>query len=245
MKRVKLVIAYDGTNYNGWQIQKNAVTIQQVLEDACQKLFSQEIKLIGASRTDTGVHALGQVAVFDVDTTIPSNRIAYALNTYLPEDIIIQDSQKVRDEFHPRYEAKRKTYEYVIVNQNFMIPQYRHYSYFIPKKLDTKKINQASKYLIGEHDFKAFCSAHSSVKNTIRTICDIKIKEKSPFIRINITGDGFLYNMVRIIVGTLVDIGLSRKLPEEMITIIKDKDRKLAGATAPAKALCLKSIIYD
>jgi tRNA pseudouridine38-40 synthase len=244
MKRIKLTIAYDGTNYCGWQIQNNAVTIQQIIEEACQKLFSREIKLIGASRTDTGVHALGQVATIDVDTTIPSERIAYALNANLPDDIVIQESGEVDCSFHPRYEAKEKTYQYNILNAKAKIPQYRLYHHYVSRTLRTELMEKAADFLIGEHDFKSFCSAHSSVKSTVRTIYDVSIVKEDPFIRLQITGNGFLYNMVRIISGTLIDVGLQRISPEDFLHIIKSKDRSQAGATAPAQGLTLLSIKY-
>ncbi|TCT14099.1 tRNA pseudouridine38-40 synthase [Natranaerovirga pectinivora] len=244
MKRIKLIIAYDGTNYCGWQIQNNAITIQEKIEEACRKLFSQEIKLIGASRTDTGVHAMGQVAVFDVDTTIPCDKIAYALNARLPEDIVIQKSEEVPLEFHPRYDAIKKTYNYLILNQEFILPQHRHYATFISKKLDLGEMKKATKLFIGKKDFNAFCSAHSSVKSTVRTVYDLEVKKEDSFIKIVITGNGFLYNMVRIIAGTLIDIGLHRITIEDLNRIIESKDRANASATAPAKGLTLEKIYY-
>lgn len=244
MKRVKLIISYDGTNYSGWQIQNNAITIQSKIEDACKNLFSQEIKIVGASRTDAGVHALGQVAVFDIDTTIPSDRISYALNNSLPEDIVIQESVEVHKEFHPRYEAIKKTYEYNIVNRQFMLPQHRLYSWFVKKELNVDKMKEACKYFIGEHDFKSFCSVNTQVRSTIRTIYNLEIVKNNPYITIRIEGNGFLYNMVRIITGTLVDVGKGRIEPNLIERIIKDKDRSKAGITAPANGLILTKIEY-
>lgn len=245
MKKIKLIIAYDGINYCGWQIQNNAITVQQKLQEACQKLFSREINCTGASRTDTGVHALGQVAVIEVDTTIPTSRIPYALNAHLPKDIVIVGAEDVPEDFHPRYGAKQKTYVYKIYNGEFPIPQYRHYAYFYGKTLDTAKMHIGAQYLMGSHDFKAFCSAGSSVKSTFREIYHCGVTMEDHLISISITGNGFLYNMVRIIVGTLMDIGLGKKKPEDMKAIIASLNREKAGVTAPARGLTLVNIQYD
>lgn len=242
--RVKLTISYEGTNYCGWQIQKNAVTVEQKVEEACRKLFSREIKLIGASRTDTGVHALGQVVVFEVETSIPVDRIPYAINAQLPNDIVVRDAIVVEDDFHPRYNAINKTYEYRIHNADFPLPQNNRYCYFYHKKLDIIKMREAAGYFVGKHDFKAFCSAGSSVKTTVREIymCEISFEDEVIVIRIN--GNGFLYNMVRIIAGTLIEIGTGKRCPDDIIDIINSKDRSKAGVTAPAKGLTLISINY-
>ncbi len=211
MQKIMLTVAYDGSNYCGWQIQNNAITVQQKIQEACHKLFSREIKCVGASRTDTGVHALGQVAVIEVDTTIPDDRIPYALNSYLPDDIVIVDAKGVLEDFHPRYHAKNKTYVYNIYNGSFPLPQYTRYAYFYSKNLNVGKMQEGAHYLIGRHDFKAFCSAGSSVKSTIREIYHCDVSRKDDCISVTINGNGFLYNMVRIIVGTLLDIGLGKK----------------------------------
>ncbi|TCK93447.1 tRNA pseudouridine38-40 synthase [Natranaerovirga hydrolytica] len=244
MKRIKLTIAYDGQKYSGWQIQNNANTIQAEIEKACQNLFSQEIKVIGASRTDTGVHALGQVATFDIDTSIPDKKIAYALNARLPEDIVVQESKEVHNSFQPRYHAIKKTYHYHIINNEFILPQYRAYNHFVSRKLDINKMQEATKLFIGEKDFKSFCSANSSVKTTIRTIYALEVEQKAPFLTIKVTGNGFLYNMVRIIAGTLIDVGLNRLSIQEVDEIIKSKNRAKASPTAPAKGLTLVKIYY-
>ncbi|GKX28422.1 tRNA pseudouridine synthase A [Vallitalea longa] len=245
MCNIMLVVAYDGTEYCGWQIQKNATTIEQKIIEACQKLFSREIKLVGASRTDTGVHALGQIVLLKVDTTIPIHKIPYAINAYLPDDIVVRDAKIVTNNFHPRYNAKNKTYEYKIYNCNFPLPQYNRYAYFYHKTLDVDKMNEAAKGFIGKHDFKAFCSTGSSAKTTIREIysCDVDIEDE--MITIAINGNGFLYNMVRIIVGTLIEVGRGKMQPEDISDIIESLDRKRAGVTAPAKGLTLVKINYN
>ncbi|MCT4544391.1 MAG: tRNA pseudouridine(38-40) synthase TruA [Vallitalea sp.] len=244
-KKIMLTVAYDGTDYCGWQIQKNAITIEQKLTEACQKLFSREIKLVGASRTDTGVHALGQVVVFEVETSIPIKKIPYAINAYLPKNIVVRDAKIVTHNFHPRYNVNNKTYEYKIYNAEFPLPQFNTYSYFYHKTLDVEKMKEASNYFIGKHDFKAFCSTGSSVKTTIREIYGCSVILEDDLIIIRITGNGFLYNMVRIIVGTLIEIGIGKKKPIDIIDIINSKDRKKAGVTAPAKGLTLKEIVYE
>ncbi|WP_058485934.1 tRNA pseudouridine(38-40) synthase TruA [Defluviitalea phaphyphila] len=244
MKNILLTISYDGTNYNGWQRQPNGIGIQQKIEEACKKIFKQDITVIGASRTDRGVHALGQRALIKVDTTIPLDRIPYALNSALPEDIIINNAEEVEENFHPRYSVKQKIYQYKILNKKFKIPQYRNISVHIPKKLDLNLMNKGAKYFIGTHDFISFCSTGSSVKTTIRTIYDAKVLKKDSFIIFEVKGNGFLYNMVRIMAGTLIEIGMGKKEPSDIEKIILSKDRNLAGKTAPPQGLTLVEILY-
>ena len=205
--RVMLRVAYDGTGYSGWQKQPNAITVEEVLCKACKNLFARDIDIIGASRTDAGVHSYGNVAVFDVDTRIPAEKISYALNQRLPEDIRIQLSEEVEPDFHPRYCDSEKTYEYRILNRKFPVPTERLYSYFYHYKLDVDKMREAAAYLVGEHDFKSFCSVHTQAETTIRTIYQLEVEETGAEIRIRVCGNGFLYNMVRIIAGTLIEAG--------------------------------------
>lgn len=244
MKRIKLVVAYDGTNYHGWQIQPNEVSVEQILNEALAKLTGEDIKVIGASRTDAGVHALGNVAVFDTESKIPGEKFSYALNQRLPEEIRIQSSSEVAIDFHPRHCECRKTYRYCILNSEFPVPTERLYSHFIYYDLDLKAMRQAAQYLIGEHDFKSFCSTKTSVTDTVRTIYDLKITKEGPKISIMVKGNGFLYNMVRIIAGTLIEVGLGRKEPNELQQMLQQKDRQIAGPTAPAKGLTLMNIEY-
>lgn len=244
MKRIKLVVAYDGTNYHGWQIQPNEVSVEQILNEALAKLTGEDIKVIGASRTDAGVHALGNVAVFDTESKIPGEKFSYALNQRLPEEIRIQSSSEVAIDFHPRHCECRKTYRYCILNSEFPVPTERLYSHFIYYDLDLKAMRQAAQYLIGEHDFKSFCSTKTSVTDTVRTIYDLKITKEGPKISIMVKGNGFLYNMVRIIAGTLIEVGLGRKEPNELQQMLEQKDRQIAGPTAPAKGLTLMNIEY-
>ena len=244
MKRIKLTIAYDGTNYCGWQIQPNGITVEEVLNKALQKLTGEPIQVIGASRTDSGVHALGNVAVFDSETTIPPERIMMALNQRLPEDIVITRSEEAAPDFHPRYCDCTKTYEYHIINTRIPEPTKRLTNYFVSYELNLDHMREAASYLIGEHDFVSFCNVRTDVENTVRTITALDILQNGNEITIRITGNGFLYNMVRIIVGTLIRVGRGFYGPEKVKEILEAKDRKAAGVTAPAHGLMLKEIQY-
>lgn len=244
MKRVKLTVAYDGTNYCGWQVQPNGITVQEVLNQCLSEFTGENTETIGASRTDAGVHALGNVAVFDTEMRMPGDKFSFALNQRLPEDIRIQKSEEVDADFHPRYVKSQKTYEYRILNCRFPIPTERFYSHFTYIPLDVDKMKEAASYLIGEHDFKSFCGTGAQVKTTVRTVKEIQIEKSGDRITIRITGEGFLYNMVRIIAGTLMDIGGGLYPPEKMKEILEAKDRKKAGPTAPARGLTLMKIQY-
>lgn len=245
MKRIKLTIAYDGTNYCGWQIQPNGITIEEILNKALSKMTGEEILVIGASRTDSGVHAMGNVAVFDTETTIPAEKIAVALNQRLPDDIVITKSEEVPLDFHPRYCNCSKTYEYHIINTRIPIPTKRLTNYFVSYVLDVDKMRQAASYLVGEHDFVSFCNVRTDVGNTVRTITALDILTNGNEVTIRITGNGFLYNMVRIIVGTLIRVGRGFYEPEKVKEILEVKDRKAAGVTAPAHGLMLMEIKYE
>ena len=244
MKRVMLTVAYDGTNYHGWQLQPNVMTIESALNEALSTLLKEDIKVIGASRTDTGVHALGNIAVFDTKTRIPAEKMAYALNQKLPEDIRIQSSKEVSINFHPRHQNSKKTYEYKILNCAFPVPVYRLYSYFTYVPLDIELMQRAAEYLKGEHDFKSFCSVNTVAETTVRTIYDISVEKSGDIISIKVTGSGFLYNMVRIIAGTLMEAGKGKLLPEKMPDILNACDRTKAGPTAPACGLTLLKYEY-
>ncbi len=202
MRRIKLVVAYDGTNYCGWQVQPNGTSIQTVLQAAIEDLVGEKILLTGASRTDSGVHALGQVAVFDTNKdNIADWKFAMAINQRLPKDIVVQSSEVVADDFHPRYCDTQKTYKYKILNRRFALPNERFDSYFVPQKIDYEAMCEASKILIGTHDFHNFCSLKTNVESTVRTIYALDFEKSGDMITMTITGNGFLYNMVRIITG--------------------------------------------
>lgn len=245
MRRIKLVVAYDGTHYHGWQLQPREITIEGVLNEVIHSLTGEVIQVIGASRTDAGVHALGNVAVFDTQSRIPGDKFAYALNQRLPADIVIQDSAEVSADFHPRHQNCRKTYEYTILNRRFPLPEFRDTAYFYHGKLDLEKMQQAAQILIGEHDFAAFCSAGAQVQTTVREIYAIDVSSVSEDqIRIRVQGNGFLYNMVRIIAGTLLEVGKGRISVCDISDIITSCDRSKAGPTAPAQGLRLVEICY-
>lgn len=245
LKRVFLKIAYDGTNYCGWQIQENGMTVEQIINEKLGELLGEEIAVIGASRTDSGVHALGNVAVFDTKTRIPAEKISFALNQRLPADIRIQESKEVAADFHPRHCNSRKTYEYKILNRRFAVPTERLYSHFVYMPLDVEKMKKGAGYIVGEHDFKSFCSSRSQVENTVRTIYKLEIKQEGDMIHMIICGNGFLYNMVRIIAGTLMKVGLNIYPPEHVREIIEARDRSAAGPKAAACGLTLVGIEYD
>ncbi|RGG79563.1 tRNA pseudouridine(38-40) synthase TruA [Clostridium sp. AF17-2] len=245
MKRVKLVVAYDGTNYHGWQVQDNGITIEEVLNRTISELVQEDIKVIGASRTDAGVHACGNVAVFDTESRIPGDKFSFALNQRLPEDIRIQESCEVDADFHPRYADTVKTYEYNILNRRFELPSKRLYAAFCYYPMDIERMNQAAAYLVGEHDFKSFCSAGAQVQTTVRTIYAVNVTKDDDMVHIRITGNGFLYNMVRIIAGTLMQVGTGLMEPEQVKEILEARDRSKAGPTAVAKGLTLVEIRYE
>ena len=244
MKRVKLVVAYDGTNYKGWQVQKNGVTVAEELNRALKDLTGEEIQVHGASRTDAGVHAMGNVAVFDTEARMSADKFVYALNQRLPEDIRVQDSCEVPVDFHPRFQKTVKTYEYRILNRRFPLPAFRLNTYFYYYPLDTERMQRAADYLTGEHDFASFCTSGAQVKTTVRTIYRLDVLREGDLITIRITGNGFLYNMVRIIAGTLIRIGGGEWEPECIPRILEEKNRAAAGPTAPAKGLTLMEIRY-
>jgi len=268
MMRVKITVSYDGTNYVGWQIQKNGLAVEQVINECLSKLLEEEITVIGASRTDSGVHANGNVAVFDTESQIPVEKISYAANQFLPDDIKIVKSEEVSPDFHPRYAACRKTYTYSILNARYNEPTLRLYTGYVYYPLDVEKMREAAEYLIGQHDFVAFSSAGGQQKTTVRTIFSVRISEsplnycpeyethteismrdgvedyKPKIIKIIINGDGFLYNMVRIIAGTLIKVGTGFYPPEHVKEILDSCDRKLSAAKAEASGLTLTGIDY-
>ena len=238
-KRVCLVVAYDGTNYHGWQVQNNAVTIESELNRCLSELLGENIEVIGASRTDAGVHALGNVAVFDTEARMPAEKISYALNQRLPEDIRIQNSGEVAADWHPRHCRSRKTYEYRIYRGQFPMPVKRLYAHFTYHQLDVEAMRRAAVYLEGEHDFRSFCQTGAQVESTVRTIYEVAVEEQGSDLVIRVCGNGFLYNMVRIIVGTLMEVGQGKRTPESMQAVLAAADRTAAGPTAPANGLML------
>ena len=245
MKRIRLFVAYDGTAYHGWQIQPNAVTIESELNRAISDLVGCETMVIGASRTDAGVHSKGNVAVFDSDTKIPAEKIAGAINARLPEDIRIVKSDEVDLDWHPRHQDCRKTYEYRITMGKVQLPTQRLYSHFTYHDIDIEAMKAACGAFIGEHDFASLCAAGSQAESTVRTIYALEVENSLNEVVIRVTGNGFLYNMVRIIAGTLLDVGMGRKKPEDIKTILGSCDRRKAGPTLPAKGLMLIGYEYN
>ena len=286
-----LTVAFDGTDYAGWQIQPNKETIEGVLNRELSRLLNEDIKVIGASRTDSGVHAEGAVCVFDTESRIPGEKFSYAINQTLPMDIRVRASKEVDLDFHPRRVNSRKTYRYRIRHDEFPNPIDARYAHHVYTKLDLEAMEKACEYIKGKHDFKAFCSAHTDVETTVRTVYDVHIdvtpdkkllqmsgimktagraetrpdtcpcgvdegavrvdkasmgkgassgaKIHPEIIDIYVTGNGFLYNMVRIIAGTLIDVGQGKIKPEDIPAILESCDREQAGPTAPAKGLTL------
>lgn len=246
MRRIKLVIAYDGTNYHGWQFQTNGISIEEVLNQALSSLLKEEIAVIGASRTDSGVHALGNVAVFDTESRIPADKICFALNQRLPEDIRVQSSCEVPADWHPRKQNCVKTYEYKIFNRKVDMPVGRLYTYFCYFPINEEAMRQAASYLIGEHDFKSFCTPRTQAEETVRTIYQLSVeRDNADMVTIRVSGSGFLYNMVRIIAGTLLRVGTGLYPPEHVEEILEERNRQAAGPTLPAKGLTLIRLEYE
>lgn len=249
--QILLTVAYDGTNYSGWQRQDNAITVQEKIEDALQILLKRPVTLRASSRTDAGVHALGQrTSFFAPDLLVPVNKLPMVLVGLLPPDISIINAEVVSNDFNPRFDAKHKTYAYNIYSANTPNPLTRRYSAFVPSKLNINNMQKAAQKFIGQHDFAAFCATGSSAKTTVREVfnCTVdKNMEKMPAncYTLTITGNGFLYNMVRIIAGTILYVGMGKITPNEIEKIILSKDRKNAGKTMPAEGLVLLEVVYD
>lgn len=241
---VKILLEYDGSNYHGWQKQKNALGIQEIVEKAIYRVTGENVKVVGAGRTDAGVHARGQVANFHTNCRIPVERLPYAINSHLPEDIAVKGAEEVPADFHARYSAKSKVYSYTIYNGPFPSPLLRRYSYFYPRPLDVEAMREAAKAFIGVHDFSAFRASGSPVKSSVRKIMKLEVKKSGDLIIIEVEADGFLYNMVRIIAGTLLEVGSGKKKPEEIPLVIDSRDRERAGITLPAHGLCLERVVY-
>ena len=244
MRRIRLIVSYDGTNYCGWQKQPNGITIEEVLNNAISKLTGEEIEIIAASRTDSGVHAYGNVAVFDTNARMEADKFAFAINQRLPDDIRIQYSDEVEAGWHPRKNDCIKIYTYRILNRKIDIPTERLYAHFCYFNLDVEKMREASGYFIGTHDFTSFCSQKSQASSPVRTIFSLEVLQDEDMITIVVRGDGFLYNMIRIIAGTLIKVGMGVYPPSYITEIMKARDRKFAGQTMPAKGLTLVEIEY-
>lgn len=244
MRNIKLVIEYDGSNYAGWQKQNKEITIQQKIEEAVERVTGVFSEVIGSSRTDAGVHAKGFVCNFLTESRIPSERFKKALNSFLPDDIVIIKSEEVDLDFHARYDSTGKRYVYTVMLGKQRPAIGRNYVYYFHRDLDIDKMKEAAKNFIGTHDFSAFKKSGSSAKTSVRTISQVNILEDENIIKFTIVGDGFLYNMVRIMVGTLLEVGVGRFEPKYLVEILKSKDRTKAGKSVPASGLCLEDVFY-
>ncbi|MGN1269691.1 MAG: tRNA pseudouridine(38-40) synthase TruA [Clostridia bacterium] len=244
MRNIKLTIEYDGKDFNGWQKQPNRLNIQGEIEKAIQAITGEEVELIGSGRTDAGVHAFAQVANFKINSNFPIEKMATAINSQLKQSIRIQKAEEVSEDFHSRYHCHKKTYMYIIDNSEQGTAIYRNLSYHISQPLNIEKMQKAAIYIVGEHDFSCFKSSGTSSKSSVRTIYEAKVLKEQERVIIKLTGNGFLYNMVRIIAGTLVDVGLEKIQPEELENIINSKNRQKAGKTLPPQGLFLASVEY-
>ena len=243
-RNIKLTIAYDGSGYHGFQRQLNAMTVQQMLEDKLALLFGHRLILHGAARTDAGVHAYGQVASFRTTGSIPTERIPNAARGLLPPDVVILKAEDVPDDFHARIAAVSKIYVYRIHNSPNADPCLRHYTWHVPQELCVPAMHTAAQALVGTHDFSAFRGAGSSAVSPVRTLYDIAVTCREEMVELSIRGNGFLYHMVRNIMGTLVDIGKGRRQAKDLAAILESRNRSLAGATAPSQGLYLMAVHY-
>ena len=245
MARILLTLRYDGTAYHGWQVQPNGVTVQQVVQDAVEAVTGVRSGVTGCSRTDAGVHADMFCCAVDTDSPLRGDKLCCALNFHLPRDVSVYDAREVGEEFHPRYHAKGKRYVYRIWNGTQRHPIYDRYALHRNRPLDVEMLNRVAADYVGTHDFAAFCGAGSAVEDTVRTVRRCTVERQRELVLFTVEGDGFLYNMVRIMVGTLLDIAAGRLAQDSLPDIIASRDRTRAGATAPAKGLCLRQVYYD
>jgi tRNA pseudouridine38-40 synthase len=245
MRNIKLTIEYDGTNYQGWQRQKNThQTLQEIIEKTLKRILQESVWLIASGRTDAGVHARAQVANFKTNSRIHSRNLKQALNSLLPDDIVITKAQDVDLDFHSRFDAKGKIYRYTILNQKHPSARWRNFAYFLPYKLDLKLMQRAARLLLGRHNFRSFQAADKKPRSSIRTIQKIKVSSEGNFIYIDIQADGFLYKMVRNIVGTLIEIGRKKHSLASIQKILASRNRRFAGPTVPGYGLCLLQVKY-
>lgn len=245
VKRIKLIIEYDGSYFHGWQIQENLTTVQAEIEKAIFKVTGEKVTVHGSGRTDAGVHAYGQTAHFDTESRIPPEKFSDVLNTVLPPSVAVISSEEVPGDFHARFSAVKKTYKYKILNRKSRSPIMDKRAWHIPKPLDIHEMNRAAAFFIGFHDFSAFCASGHSVTNFERHIYASEWTVEGDCLVYTVSGSGFLYNMVRIMTGTMVEVGLNKRPAESIPEIIEKKDRRLAGITAPPQGLYLWEVCYD
>ena len=246
MRNIRLLIQYEGTRYQGWQKQTSTDnTIQGKLETLLTRMCGEQIQIQASGRTDAGVHALGQVANFHTDSQMSVEEMLSYINQYLPEDIAVVEIAEAAPRFHSRLNATRKYYRYRIINNDIPNIFWRRYAWEMSESLDLEAMRRAAELLCGEHDFKSFTSAKKGKKSTVRRIDSIEITEKDGFVVMDFEGDGFLHHMVRILVGTLVEVGLGKRTPESMEELLEAKNRELAGPLVPSKGLMLMKVTYD
>ena len=244
MRNIKVTIEYDGKEFNGWQKQPNKLNIQGEIERAIEEITGEQVDLYGSGRTDAGVHSLGQVANFKTNSKLPIEKVAIAINSKLKKSIRIKKAEEVSENFHSRYNCHKKKYRYIINNSSQGSAIYRGLEYHVSQKLNVEEMKKAIKFFEVEHDFKAFKSSGTSSKSSVRTIYNAELKQNGERIIIELTGNGFLYNMVRIISGTLLEVGLGNIKAEDIPNIIENKDRKMAGKTLPPHGLYLVEVMY-
>jgi tRNA pseudouridine38-40 synthase len=244
MRTIKLIIEYEGTRYAGWQVQPNGLSVQEVVEEALARILGERVRVFSSGRTDAGVHARGMAAAFQTEKTIPLSAFSDGLNSLLPQDIAVRTANEAPYGFNPRGDAKGKHYRYTIHNSSRRSPLSRLYVWRIGHQLDLKAMDQASRHFVGEKDFSAFRASNCSAKTTIRRVDSLDMTRDGDLIVIDVRGSGFLKNMVRIIVGTLVSVGRGRISPDDIPVIFASGDRRLAGSTAPPQGLCLMEVFY-
>ncbi len=242
-RNVKLAIQYDGTNYHGWQRQANAISIQEVMEEGIGRLVGHEVTLYGSGRTDAGVHALGQVANFRTSSTIPASQLHHAINAHLPEDIVVVRAEDVPEDFHARYWARSKTYRYRMVCRPVRPVIGARYVHWLRREPDIERMREAAVVFVGEHDFAAFAT-ECPEEGTVRVVTRSELVAEGERIDYYVAANGFLYNMVRAMVGTLLEVGFRKMTAEDVARVLESRDRNLAGPTAPAKGLCLLAVEY-
>lgn len=242
--RVKLILSYDGTAYCGWQIQPNGITVQQTIEEAVRKVTGEKVRVTGSGRTDSGVHALRQVAHFDTESTVPPEKFYRALNAFLPSDVKALKSEAAPEGFNACTSAKKKTYAYNLYVSEVELPLKERFSMRLDKRPDIEKMKKAAEIFVGRHDFKCFNASGGGARNTVRTVYGIEIVERGENISVSVTGNGFLYNMVRILVGTLLSAGYGETDCERLKRMLESGERALGGKTLPAKGLCLMNVEY-
>ena len=241
----KLIMAYDGTNYHGFQTQKNGITIQETVENALEKFLGEKTVIYGCGRTDAGVHAKKYYFNFHTSSTVPADKFPFALKPFLPEDIVLKKGEEVKCDFHSRFNVKKKTYVYKILNSRFPDPFMRNYAFHFPHTLDTEKMKEACEYIKGTHDFKAFMASGGQVKTTVRTVYDLSIVKENDVISVFATANGFLYNMVRIITGTLIAVGNGKLDKEDIKKALENNNRSILGVTVPPEGLYMYDIEYN